>query len=40
MEAMKMEHTLKAPYQGKVRAVRASAGDQVAADQVLVVVES
>jgi 3-methylcrotonyl-CoA carboxylase alpha subunit len=39
MEAMKMEHTLKAPYQGRVGAVRASPGDQVVADQILVVVD-
>jgi acetyl/propionyl-CoA carboxylase alpha subunit len=39
MEAMKMEHTLRAPHGGVVRAIRAAAGDQVEADQVLVVVE-
>jgi acetyl/propionyl-CoA carboxylase alpha subunit len=40
MEAMKMEHTLRAPHGGVVRAVRAAAGDQVEADQILVVVEA
>jgi biotin carboxyl carrier protein len=38
MEAMKMEHSLRAPYAGVVTAVRAETGDQVAAGRVLVVV--
>jgi biotin carboxyl carrier protein len=40
MEAMKMEHSLRAPHAGKVIGVRAKAGDQVEAGQILVVVES
>jgi acetyl/propionyl-CoA carboxylase alpha subunit len=39
MEAMKMEHTLRAPFSGSITAVRCSPGDQVEADAVLVVVE-
>jgi biotin carboxyl carrier protein len=40
LEAMKMEHSLRAPHGGTVRAIRASEGEQVEAGQVLVVVES
>ena len=39
MEAMKMEHTLRSPHSGTVAQVRHQAGDQVEADEVLVVVE-
>jgi biotin carboxyl carrier protein len=39
MEAMKMEHALRAPFAGTVREVRAAPGDQVDAAQVLVVVD-
>jgi biotin carboxyl carrier protein len=39
MEAMKMEHSVKAPSPGRVTAIHVVAGDQVDADQVLVVVE-
>lgn len=39
MEAMKMEHTLRAPHGGVVSSVRHDAGDQVEADAVLVVVD-
>jgi biotin carboxyl carrier protein len=39
MEAMKMEHTLRAPFSGTIAAIRCSPGDQVEADAVLVVVE-
>jgi biotin carboxyl carrier protein len=39
MEAMKMEHTLRAPHDGIVTRVSCSAGDQVDADAVLVVVD-
>jgi biotin carboxyl carrier protein len=39
IEAMKMEHTLRSPYNGKVVDVRHLAGDQIDADAVLVVVE-
>ena len=38
MEAMKMEHTLRSPRAGIVGTLHAKAGDQVAADDVLVVV--
>jgi 3-methylcrotonyl-CoA carboxylase alpha subunit len=38
LEAMKMEHTIRAPYRGTIEAVRFSDGDQVEADAVLVVV--
>jgi biotin carboxyl carrier protein len=40
LEAMKMEHTLRAPRPGTVTAVGATAGQQVEADAVLVVVEA
>ena len=39
LEAMKMEHSLRAPYDGIVRSVAAASGDQVEAGQVLVVVD-
>jgi biotin carboxyl carrier protein len=39
MEAMKMEHTLRAPHDGTVSQVLCEAGDQVEAGSVLVVVE-
>ena len=35
LEAMKMEHTVRAPYDGFVEAIRYRAGDQVAAAAVL-----
>jgi biotin carboxyl carrier protein len=35
-----MEHSLRAPHAGIVRDIRAGEGEQVAADQVLVVVEA
>ncbi len=38
LEAMKMEHTIKAPHRGVVSTVSCQPGDQVAADAVLVVV--
>ncbi|HSJ33927.1 MAG TPA: biotin carboxylase N-terminal domain-containing protein [Acidimicrobiia bacterium] len=38
LEAMKMEHSLRAPHGGVVTAIHAGAGDQVAAEAVLVVV--
>jgi biotin carboxyl carrier protein len=37
VEAMKMEHRVTAPHAGVVGEVRASAGDQVAGGDVLVV---
>ncbi|WP_308469346.1 acetyl-CoA carboxylase biotin carboxyl carrier protein subunit, partial [Acinetobacter guerrae] len=40
LEAMKMEHTLKAGMDGTVRRVQVSAGDQVKSRQVLVEVEA
>jgi biotin carboxyl carrier protein len=39
MEAMKMEHTLRAPHGGEVASVLCAAGDQVEAGEVLIVVE-
>jgi len=39
MEAMKMEHTLRAPHAGRVTEVRYQAGNQVEAGAVLVVIE-
>jgi biotin carboxyl carrier protein len=39
MEAMKMEHTLRAPHAGRVTQVLCAPGDQVEAGAVLVVVE-
>lgn len=38
LEAMKMEHTLRAPHAGMVREVRVAVGAQVDAGTVLVVV--
>jgi 3-methylcrotonyl-CoA carboxylase alpha subunit len=38
LEAMKMEHTVRAPAAGTVRALHVSAGDQVETDQLLAVV--
>jgi propionyl-CoA carboxylase alpha chain len=40
VEAMKMEHRITAPFAGRVGEVRVSAGQQVDADQVLVVVDA
>jgi 3-methylcrotonyl-CoA carboxylase alpha subunit len=37
MEAMKMEHAIKAPHAGKVAEIRAQAGEQVDGGQLLVV---
>jgi biotin carboxyl carrier protein len=37
MEAMKMEHAIKASHAGKVAEVRVAAGDQVDGGQLLVV---
>jgi biotin carboxyl carrier protein len=37
MEAMKMEHAIKASHGGKVAEVRVQAGDQVEGGQLLVV---
>jgi propionyl-CoA carboxylase alpha chain len=39
MEAMKMEHTLRAPHRGVVTEIRHAAGEQVETGDVLVVVE-
>jgi propionyl-CoA carboxylase alpha chain len=39
LEAMKMEHTLRAPYDGVVRSMTAAPGVQVEAGTVLAVVE-
>jgi biotin carboxyl carrier protein len=39
LEAMKMEQTVTAPADGVVAELRAKAGEQVAAGQVLAVVE-
>jgi biotin carboxyl carrier protein len=36
VEAMKMEHTLTAPFDGEVSAVHVTAGNSVALDQLLV----
>ena len=36
IEAMKMEHQIRAPHAGTVEAVHVRAGDQVAARQLLV----
>ncbi len=40
VEAMKMEHTVTAPFDGAVTDVRVAAGASVALDQVLVVIEA
>jgi propionyl-CoA carboxylase alpha chain len=39
MEAMKMEHSLRAPHSGTITEVDCTPGDQVEAGAVLVVVE-
>jgi 3-methylcrotonyl-CoA carboxylase alpha subunit len=39
LEAMKMEHTVRAPHDGRVTAVHVAVGDQVAAGAVLVALE-
>lgn len=39
VEAMKMQNEVKSPKAGTVQAIRVSAGDSVAAGQVLVIVE-
>ncbi|HZB41302.1 MAG TPA: biotin/lipoyl-containing protein, partial [Ilumatobacter sp.] len=39
VEAMKMEHTLTAPFDGEVSAVHVTAGSSVALDQLLVEVQ-
>jgi propionyl-CoA carboxylase alpha chain len=39
LEAMKMQHTVAAPYDGVVAAVEVHMGQQVAAGEVLAVVE-
>jgi propionyl-CoA carboxylase alpha chain len=39
MEAMKMQHTIAAPYAGTVTELSATAGQQVEAGTVLAVVE-
>jgi acetyl-CoA/propionyl-CoA carboxylase biotin carboxyl carrier protein len=38
VEAMKMEHTLTAPFDGSVSDVRVTPGASVALDEVLVVI--
>ena len=40
MEAMKMEHTLRAPFDGTVAEVLVGEGDQVAADRLLLVMDT
>ena len=40
LEAMKMEHAVRAPHAGLVTDVRAAAGQQVDAGAVLVVVDT
>ena len=39
VEAMKMEHTLTAPFDGEVSAVHVTAGSAVALEQILVEVQ-
>jgi 3-methylcrotonyl-CoA carboxylase alpha subunit len=39
VEAMKMEHTINAPANGRVAEVRFAAGDQVAEGEILIVVD-
>jgi biotin carboxyl carrier protein len=39
IEAMKMEHEVRAPSAGRVREVDVAAGDQVEAGRLLVVVD-
>ena len=38
MEAMKMEHTVSAPQDGTIAQIMITAGDQVDADALLIVV--
>jgi propionyl-CoA carboxylase alpha chain len=38
LEAMKMEHTVRAPAAGTVRALHVAVGEQVDADRLLAVV--
>ncbi len=40
VEAMKMEHTIAAPHDGSVAALPVDEGDQVAAGQVLAIVDA
>ena len=40
LEAMKMEHVVRAPAAGTVREVRVAVGDQVDTGDVLVVIET
>jgi propionyl-CoA carboxylase alpha chain len=40
LEAMKMEHVIRAPASGTVREVRVAIGDQVDTGDVLVVIEA
>jgi len=40
LEAMKMEHVVRAPAAGTVREVRVAVGDQVDTGDVLVVIEA
>ncbi len=39
LEAMKMEHSLKAKTDGKIKTLKGRVGDQVSADQLLVEIE-
>jgi biotin carboxyl carrier protein len=39
IEAMKMEHTITAPYDGLVKNLKVKAGDRVATGEELVVLE-
>ena len=39
MEAMKMEHGLRAPHSGRVVSVLSAPGEQVETGQVLVIME-
>jgi 3-methylcrotonyl-CoA carboxylase alpha subunit len=40
LEAMKMEHTLKAPRDGRIADLHAAEGDQIAGGAVLITLES
>jgi len=40
LEAMKMEHVVRAPAAGTVREVRVAVGDQVETGDVLVMIEA
>jgi propionyl-CoA carboxylase alpha chain len=40
MEAMKMQHTIRAPHAGTVIRIARSTGDQVGASEVLLVLEA